>query len=113
MDETIIVNSSVGKRIDKLQKKQSCSITYKGKKIPLISKIKIGRDKSNDIILENKLISRFHAELQKIKNDFYIHDLNSSNGTFVNDIPIPKDKYIKISSKDLIKIGKTTLKVSM
>ncbi len=113
MDETIIVGSSVGKRINSFQKNQSCTITYKGKKIPLTSKITIGRDKSNDIVLDNKLISRFHAELQKIKNDYYIHDLKSANGTFINKKCLPPDKFVKISGKDSIKIGKTVLKITI
>lgn len=113
MDETIIAGSSVGKRINIIHRNQSCTITYKGKKIPLISKITIGRDKNNDIILESRLISRFHAELQKIKGDYYIHDLNSSNGTFINDKIIPKDKYVKVSQDNIIKIGKTVLKITI
>ena len=62
MDETIIVGSSVGKRINSFQKKQSCTITYKGKKIPLISKITIGRDKSNDIVLDKCILGLKHTK---------------------------------------------------
>lgn len=111
MDETIIKDSSVGKRLDKIQQSQGCVVKYKGKKIPVVSKITIGRDKSNDIVLNNPLISRFHGVIQKIKEDFYIHDLESSNGTFVNGKRVPKGKYLKIKASDIIEIGKTKLKI--
>lgn len=111
MDETIIKDSNIGKRLDKIQPNEGCVVKYKGKKIPVISKIKIGRDKSNDIVLNNPMISRFHGVIQKIKDDYYIHDLESSNGTFVNGKRVPKGKYVKIKASDVIEIGKTRLKI--
>lgn len=111
MDETVIAGSNVGKRLDKIHQAQECLINYKGKNVPVVSKITIGRDKKNDIVLENPIISRFHAEIQKIKNDYFIHDLNSSNGTFVNNERIPKDKYVKLKQDDSILVGKTKLRL--
>ena len=112
MDETVFLESNIGQRLNNFQKAQNCSIMYKGNKIPLVGKITIGRDKSNDIVLDNLLISRHHAEIQKIKDDYFIHDLGSSNGTFVNDFKIPKDKYVKIKASDIVKVGKTKLKIN-
>ena len=43
------------------------------------------------------------------KNDYYIKDLNSTNGTLVNDELVPKDKYVKLKMNDKIKIGRTEL----
>lgn len=111
MDETIFLDSNIGQRLNNFQKPQSCIIRYKGKKIPVVGKITIGRDKGNDIVLENVLISRFHAEIQKIKEDYFIHDLDSSNGTFVNDEMVPKGKYVKLKPSDIVKVGKTKLKI--
>jgi len=49
------------------------------------STIKIGRDKSNDIEINEPRISRNHALICALGNDLYeIKDLGSSNGTFVN-----------------------------
>jgi pSer/pThr/pTyr-binding forkhead associated (FHA) protein len=44
----------------------------------------IGRDPSNGIHLVNPAVSRFHAKLYRQDWEFYIEDLGSSNGTFVN-----------------------------
>ena len=107
MDETISLDSNVGKRLGKIKKSDSRALWFKGREIPLVAKISIGRDQSNSIIIDDKLVSRFHAEIQKIKEDYFIKDLNSSNGTFVNNTRIPDDKYVKLENKDIIRIGKS------
>lgn len=111
MDETISLRSSVGKRLEKIQSSQSCNIIYKGRKVPLVTKITIGRSKSNDIVLDHILISRIHAEIQKIDNDYYIKDLQSSNGTYVNSSKIMSNEYVKLNVKDVIHVGKTQFKI--
>ena len=82
------------------------------KKIELVAKISIGRDSDNDIVVDNKLASRHHAMIQKIKNAYFLKDENSTNGTFVNGNRIPNDKYIKLNSGDKITIGNMHLVIS-
>jgi hypothetical protein len=46
----------------------------------------IGKTKINvDYCLKNEAISRYHAKITKDQEHFYITDLNSTNGTFLND----------------------------
>jgi len=53
------------------------------------STIKIGRDKSNDIEINEPRISRNHAIITNLGNDtFDLKDLGSTNGTFVNGVKI-------------------------
>ncbi|HED14081.1 MAG TPA: FHA domain-containing protein [Gammaproteobacteria bacterium] len=47
-------------------------------------RITIGRDKGNDVVLEDEGISGFHAEIQLLDDQAYIVDLGSTNGTTVN-----------------------------
>lgn len=46
----------------------------------------IGRDDSNQVALKDRFISKRHARIYKEKNNYYIEDLNSANGTFWMEI---------------------------
>lgn len=109
MDETIKGKSNLGERLNKLPKKENCFLMFEDKKIPIATKITIGRSETNDIIIDDTLVSRFHAVIQKINEDYFIKDLNSTNGTMVNNEVVPKDKYIKLNAEDVILIGRTKI----
>lgn len=46
--------------------------------------ISLGRDASNDFPIPDPEVSRRHARLIKQGNDYFIEDLGSTNGTFIN-----------------------------
>ncbi len=46
--------------------------------------IAIGRDGANDIVIDHPLASRRHARLERQTDGFVVRDLESTNGTFVN-----------------------------
>jgi pSer/pThr/pTyr-binding forkhead associated (FHA) protein/actin-like ATPase involved in cell morphogenesis len=48
------------------------------------SRVRIGRQPDNDMVLDDPLISRQHAELRRTPQGWQLVDLSSSNGTFVN-----------------------------
>ncbi len=45
----------------------------------------IGRSRQNDIVVDNPHISRVHARLIRQKEVYILEDLNSTNGTFLNE----------------------------
>ena len=47
--------------------------------------LRIGRDARNDVVLDDKTVTRFHAEVTREGSSFYISDLNSRNGVWVNN----------------------------
>ncbi len=47
--------------------------------------IHIGRSRQNEIVIENPHISRIHARLIRQKDVYILEDLNSTNGTFLNE----------------------------
>lgn len=46
--------------------------------------IRIGRHNTNDIIVNERRVSRFHAEIKYDHGQFVLHDLGSVNGVLVN-----------------------------
>lgn len=44
----------------------------------------VGRDPQNEVVIEHKLASRRHARFEKDEVGFYIRDLESTNGTYLN-----------------------------
>ena len=109
MDETIHEESYIGQRLSQFKKQEKFFLMCGGKKISLVEKITIGRDRDNDIPLNDALVSRHHAVIQKIKDAYFIQDLGSTNGTFVNGKRVPDGKYIRLERTDKIKIGKNEL----
>ncbi len=63
----------------------------------------IGRKPDNDIVVEEPHISHKHCILLKSGNEFFIEDLASSNGTFVNGKRI-KGR-VRLRNNDLITFG--------
>ena len=66
----------------------------------------IGRDMGNDIIIADTSVSRFHAKLLFQDNHFFLHDLNSKNGSFVNNYHIKKQP---LRPADRIQLGHVVL----
>ncbi|MHB8455113.1 MAG: FHA domain-containing protein [Acidiferrobacterales bacterium] len=66
----------------------------------------IGRRPGSDILLDNLAVSANHSTLFTIGEDTFIQDLNSTNGTFVNNRKIAKHHLV---NGDMVVIGKHTL----
>lgn len=67
----------------------------------------LGRDLSNDIVINDTEISRKHAKIYLSGRDFIIEDLNSTNGTVVRGRKISKG--FKLGSGDLINLSENTI----
>jgi transcriptional regulator with GAF, ATPase, and Fis domain len=66
------------------------------------TEISIGRDPSNLIHVDSGSVSRRHCLIMKKESELFIRDLDSLNGTFVNDVPI---KERQLRKGDKIAIG--------
>lgn len=69
--------------------------------------VSIGRGGENTIILENDSVSRRHCRVEKRGRNYHLVDLESTNGSYVND-ELVRD--IELRRGDQIKIGDTILK---
>jgi ABC transport system ATP-binding/permease protein len=67
------------------------------------NRLQIGRDPSNDIVLTAPTVSRYHALVERVGQRYRVRDLNSSNGTYVNDQRIETETWLQAG--DSIRIG--------
>jgi len=65
--------------------------------------ITIGRDGSNVIVIDNLAVSGFHARIDKVGSSYVLTDLQSTNGTFVNEEKVVSHR---LAHGDNIIIGK-------
>ncbi|MGD8504274.1 MAG: FHA domain-containing protein, partial [Syntrophobacterales bacterium] len=70
----------------------------------------IGREPGNDIVVENLLVSGYHARVDAAGKDYILTDLQSKNGTFVNGEQVTSKK---LKNGDQILIGKHLLVFSL
>ncbi len=66
----------------------------------------IGRRKNNDVVIENLAVSGHHAKIDSVADGFVLVDLQSKNGSFVNEQLI-NSHWLK--NGDVISIGKHSL----
>lgn len=66
--------------------------------------IAIGRVNTSDIELAGNTVSRNHAEIVKIGNDFFLVDLESGNGTFLNGKKLKAHEKNPLRTADRIQI---------
>ena len=73
----------------------------------------LGRGKDSDIDIDSLLLSRRHIELiYYSSNLIQIKDLNSRNGTYINNSKVEPNQEIKFSVKDKLSLGETNNKLT-
>ncbi|HEY8806633.1 MAG TPA: DUF3662 and FHA domain-containing protein [Candidatus Limnocylindria bacterium] len=81
------------------------------REVPLTAEpITVGRDPKNDIVLDDRRVSRRHAEVRLRLGRYTLYDLQSTNGTFVNGRRIAE---MVLSDDDRITIGGAELVVRL
>lgn len=58
-----------------------------------------------DYIVQGSTIGKLHAEITLSEGIYCIRDLNSKNGTYLNDVRIPSNKECEIKSNDRIRFS--------
>lgn len=81
---------------------------YKGREKTLSDKpLTIGRDAEAGIQILDRSASRFHAEVFPVGGMWFVKDLDSKNGTYINDERLKDEELLR--EGDVIKIGSTEL----
>lgn len=68
------------------------------------NRLTIGRQQDNDVVINDPSVSRRHAVLERHGPTYIITDLNSTNGTQVNQSPVEK---AVLEDEDRVTLGKT------
>lgn len=79
-----------------------------GSGFPLEGTVTIGRGRDNNVALDLEGISRHHAEVFMNESAWWVRDLQSTNGSFVNDSRVGDPA--KLSNGDRIRVGAAILK---
>lgn len=72
--------------------------------------VSIGRSPQSDIFIDNPAVSFHHARVFSQGGIYYVQDLTSLNGTFLNGVRISQ---APLSHGDAIAVGKHTVRFSM
>lgn len=72
--------------------------------------LSIGRHQDNDIQIDDSAVSGHHAKIEGVANEhfsqfseFYLTDLDSTNGTFINNMKLSKRQ--RLRHNDVVRIG--------
>ena len=60
---------------------------------------KVGRSRSSDIVLDDEMVSRSHAMIQRTGEEFLLIDLGSRNGAYLNGRRVSVPLYLKDQDK--------------
>ncbi len=80
------------------------TLPFKVKEVYTLDKeASIGRGNQNEIVIRDPYISKAHAKIVLDESEYFLEDLNSANGTFLNGTRI--FDAVKLSNGDRIKLG--------
>ena len=71
--------------------------------------IYVGRTSQTDVMINDFSVSKAHARLRRSEAYFEIEDLDSSNGTFINDEKLAPKQGKELKSGDLVRFGRMAL----
>jgi FHA domain-containing protein len=71
--------------------------------------ITVGRGGQNDVALEgDEFASARHARIEPRRDGVWVHDIGSTNGTFVNGARIDRPR--RLAAGDIVRVGETDLR---
>jgi len=81
---------------------------YEGTSFPLDHYTTIGRHDDNAIAIDDGFVSGSHAEIIYDGGGWWVQDLGSTNGTFVNSQPVRSR--MQLSNGDIVQFGRVRLR---
>lgn len=81
----------------------------KGETVPLNGTVQIGRAEACQIQVDDTYVSSFHARVYSRDEAWYVEDLGSTNGTYLNQRRVTSPAELRAG--DRLRVGKTTLEL--
>ncbi|MGI9609006.1 MAG: FHA domain-containing protein [Acidimicrobiia bacterium] len=85
------------------------SESQQGKELEIRDVSVLGRSPEADVLLDDPYASEFHMRLVAQENGLVLHDLGSTNGTYVNGRRVTAPSSLRRG--DTIQVGKTVMEV--
>jgi pSer/pThr/pTyr-binding forkhead associated (FHA) protein len=82
-----------------------------GERFDLFGGLTIGRGPDADVRIEDRFASTIHARLYSRGASYYVEDMNSTNGTFLNGAVLEGEA--EVSDLDEVKIGDTEFRFEL
>jgi pSer/pThr/pTyr-binding forkhead associated (FHA) protein len=73
--------------------------------------VRIGRATDNDAVIPNQRVSRYHAQLRWVRSTWLVYDLESTNGTFVDDMRVQPGQPRPLLPNGTLRVGDHELRV--
>jgi pSer/pThr/pTyr-binding forkhead associated (FHA) protein len=82
-----------------------------GERIDLFGGVSIGRSGEADVRIEDRFASQIHVRIYPRGGSYYVEDMNSTNGTFLNGERL--DGEARLAHLDSIEIGDTEFRFEL
>lgn len=69
----------------------------------------IGRAPQSNVVISNTDVSRLHAQIVSTPNGYFVSDMGSTNGTFLNGSLIKPKQMFQLKSNDQVNLGRVSL----
>lgn len=70
----------------------------------------IGRAGGCRISIDDDHVSKLHARVYHDRGDWYVEDLGSTNGTYLNDVAVTSP--VQLRGRDQVRVGRTVLELA-
>jgi len=84
-----------------------------GDALPLLPVTTLGRGLNNTIVLADSFASAMHARLTQRQGRWWLEDLDSRNGTLLNEARLKPNQAVAVVEGDLLGVGSVRLRVQL
>ncbi len=87
---------------------ESSEVLNSGSEVELGGGLTVGRSRSSDLQIDDAFVSHMHARILRRGQFYFVEDLGSTNGTFVNGQRVSGDAQLRV--RDELRFGETVLR---